>query len=366
MSEETAVADPVEAESPSEETASDDVAESPSAETSDEAKAKDEGSTPAEKAEADAEPKEWANLLKKYDGDKDKAGKAYWKTVNDNAALAKENKELKAFKDAAEKAKNEKPAEPHPTLKDVDDYITALNKDLEKNLPTKEAQLWKAHKDSEKDIIRLEYELEKADGIDDKRTINAELRAAKAELKSAERDIRELGNTVQATQAEIKRAQQYKANFEKTLEEERANKAREAEILAQFNDEFPQEINGYIAKHAKALGFPTDDSESYEELKDSVYEYLMGYAAKYRGTDEPADADWNTLVENKMKREAAKADKYGRAHFQKVSKEAKPKVATPAVSKPATAPKASASPQFDDGLTPAMREARKRLASRGL
>jgi len=364
MSEETAVAEP-EVESPSTEEPVEAV-ESPSTEPSDEAKAKDEGSTPAEKAEADAEPKEWANLLKKYDGDKDKAGKAYWKAVNDNATLAKENKELKAFKDAAEKAKTEKPAEPHPTLKDVDDYITALTKDLDKTLPTKEAQLWKAQKDNERDIIRLEYELEKADGIDDKRAISAELRAAKAELKSAERDIRELSNTVQATQAEIKRARQYKVNFEKQLEEERATKAREAEILAQFNDEFPTEINGYIAKHAKALGFPTDDPESYEELKDSVYEYLMGHAAKYRGTDEPADADWNALVEAKVKREAAKADKFGRAHFQKVSKEAKPKVATQVASKPAANTKAPSSPQFDDGLTPAMREARKRLASRGL
>lgn len=359
MSDETAVPETTEVESPSAEDSPAET-ESPSA-PSDEVKA-DEAESPSTKAaEEDAEPEEWKNFLRKFNGDKGKAAKHYWDSQKSNAQLAKEAKEAKELKaklEAIEKAKSEKPAEPPAALKEVDEYITARNKALEKTLPQQELKLFNDYRAQEKEIHRLEYELERAEDID-KRSIKADLRVAQADLKTIERDIREVQGKAKNYEQEIQQAKQYRKNLEKQLEDQtRAQQEQEANVAA-FMESFPDEINSYIEKHA-----PTFNLESDDELRDTVYEYLMGYAAHYRGTDEDADKDWEGLVKAKLEREAKRIDKAGRAHYAKVSKEIK-KVATP--TKAAIAPSANTNkPANTDGLTPGMQKAREYLRSKGL
>src|SRR5688572_18609694 len=194
---EDANAEPAEVESPSTEEAPADVPESPSGETSDEAKTEEAESPSAKAAEADAEPEEWKNLLKKYNGDKGQAGKAYWKSVNDAAALAKENKELKAYREAAEKAKTEKPAEPHPTLKQVDDAITALSKAIQADLPRQEIELFKELRQYEKNIAVLEDKVANAD-ITEKDALEVKLDNAKLRWDRCEEKIRKVQSDAEA------------------------------------------------------------------------------------------------------------------------------------------------------------------------
>lgn len=361
MTEETAVAEVAEVESPSTEEAPVEVPESPSEQPSDEAKTDEPESPSAKTAEADAEPKEWKNLVDKYNGDKDKAGKAYWKAVNDNSALAKENKELKAYRDQAEKAKNEKPAEPHPTLKEADSRIAALSKEIQTDLPRQELALFTELRKHEDAIAVLNDKLANADVVE-KEGIEIKLDNAKVRWDLTERKIREVQYLANQKAEHIERLKTYKTDFEKHQADERANKERQEENRQRFNEDFPNEIEGYIAQHAKALGFPGD----MDDLKTDVYEYVMAFAAQFRGTDTPVDQqDWSALVKAKVEREHKKADKLGRAHYAKVSKEVKPKT-TPVVAKPSASDKPNGTPKFDDGLTPGMKAARERLQKLGI
>jgi hypothetical protein len=361
MTEDLAVAETVEAESPSEEATPVEVPESPSGEPSDEAKT-DEPESPSEKAaEADAEPEEWKNLLGKHNGNKKAAAEHYWKTQKDNANLAKENKELKAYREQAERSKNEKPAEPHPTLKEADSRITALTKEISTDLPRQELELFKDLRKHEDAIAVLTDRLANADALE-KEGIEIKLDNAKVRWDLTERKIREVQYLANQKSEHIERLKNYKADFEKQQAEERANKERQEENRQRFNEDFPNEIEGYIAQHAKSLGFPGD----MDDLKTDVYEYVMAFAAQFRGTETPVDQqDWSALVKAKVERETKKADKLGRAHYAKVSKEVKPKT-TPVVVKPSASDKPNGTPKHDDGITPGMRAARERLAKLGI
>lgn len=365
MTDETAVPEATDTETPS--------AEEPSAVTespSDAVEAKPEGESEASPAEAKPEeddPEEWAKFLKSKGlhgkpldkSFKEVLGKLFYKQANDNSALAKEIKDLKAYRDAAEKAKSEKPAEPPVALKEVDDYITALTKDVETNLPAQEAKLFKEYRATERDIIRLEYELEKAEDID-KRTIQSEIRAAKADLKLAERAIQDVQKQHQASKVEIQRAKGYRKNVEDQIEAEGRAKQEQAEALETFNQEFPDEIDGYVKQFCDEFKIPADERE---DVHDLVYDKAIATAARFRNTDTSADdVDWKALVKAKVEKESKRIERAGRSHFAQVSKEKKLVTSPPA--RPAAPSKATDStPRYlkDDALTPAMLAGRQRL-----
>lgn len=362
MSDEAAVTDAPEVESPSAEETPADVPESPSEQPSDETKATETESPSAKAAEEDAEPEEWKNLVKKYGGDKEKAGKAYWKAVNDNAQLAKENKELKAKWEAAEKAKSE-PAQPHPTLKQVDDYITALTKDVEKTLPNQEAKHYQEYQAALKAVHELEYELKQAEKEEDKlsiRTLTAEVKLARTELKQAERDVLNTQDTAQKTRYEIERMGRYRKQVEQQIEAEAKAKQEQEGNLAEFMETFPDEIDGYVTHFADEFKIPADERE---DVKTTVYEHLI---SRCKGNHEDADQDWKGMVKDRIAKEAKRIERAGRSHFAQVSKEKKA-VTTTVVAKPA--PKADEKKphyQVDDGRDPKMKAAAERLAKLGL
>jgi hypothetical protein len=289
--------------------------------------------SPSDDAEADgeSEPKEWVNLVTKYEGDKAKIGEEFWRATKANAELAKKVKELEArVATPATKAEEPKP-EPkaetkpadHPSIQKLESTITALTTEAE-GIQAKGATKYSALQKQDEAIIelktRIKIEGDLADeALKDRLALAEDRRGILADqLESLGREFRSVN-----ARLEDKKSQREAVRADAEAEGQR-QKAAQAKAQ-EFNSEYPQRIDALIFKAADDLGVP-DDPEIREDLWETANSKLMAKLFHLGKDVEITAADEQALVRGYVERFAKTHGFASKAKFAGASKE-KAKVA---------------------------------------
>jgi hypothetical protein len=352
-------------------------AESPSA-----SDATDSDASPAAESDASAtdEPEEFKNALGKHKGDKAAFGRHYWQTQQDNARIAKENADLKAKlaehdtgRPREVKAPEPEPVDVSPELKELESQLGALEEE-KKAFPKEQQERISAATQAWRTVVQLETKLEGADEVD-KSTLENRVAIAKRELRDARQDVANGETRQKALDADIKRNQRERDGLKRQLESDKARQEQAKRDEKEFNQSFPQEVDGYIFSALDELKVPKGADPKADKLRESIWgstnEALIVSFRRLHEQGVPlSEVDVPKLVRDTTKKVVERYDTYARGKFGLNSKD-KLKVTVPA--KPAPRPAAETTPkrpplpyETEEEVDPRLVNARKRLAARGL
>jgi hypothetical protein len=285
---------------PADDAAESDKPESPSAT----AKAEAAAESPSDDAEADgeSEPKEWVNLVGKFEGDKEKIGKEFWRYANSNAALAKSNADLaKKVKDleakvaapAAPKDEPEptKPAADHPSIQKLESTITALE-EAQASLQSRGASKFTELQAQEKAIAKLEARIEDQGDLADE-SLKDRLDAAQRHRGVLAEQLMDLKDRFLEKKDRLEDAKSRREDVRAEAETESQRQKEQQAKEAEFRTEYPQRIDAMSTTMADELGVDSDP-EIRQDLWETVNTKLMakmfalGKGVEITATDEHA------------------------------------------------------------------------------
>jgi hypothetical protein len=305
-----------------------DKSESPSAT----AKAEAAAESPSGDAEADgeSEPKEWVNLVSKYDGDKAKIGEEFWRATKANAELAKKVKELEAkvATPVAPKPEDQKPAEKpaadHPSIQKLESTITALEAETS-TLSTQGSTKYAELQTQDKAILKLEARIEDQGELADD-ALKQRLELAKDRRENLATQLESLADRFKNKQERLEDLKGKREAVRAEADNESKRQAEQQQKDAEFSKEFPQEVDALIAQAADEIGLPQDD-EIRQDLWETANTKLMAYLFKLgKGVILP-DVDLKQVVHGYVERFAKTHGFASKTKFAETSRE-KAKVAS--------------------------------------
>ncbi len=300
---------------------------SSAAETQDETQAE---STSEGAADEDDEPEEWRNLVKKYESVTDEKarkaaiGKAYWEVTKHASAAQKERDQLKAriaeLEAGSTPARERGEAKPEPEEVPADiQALTSRTKALEAEqaeFPKVESQLLQALGEQDQEIAVLNYQLQTA--LDEEKpALKAQLRTAKADRANILLRYHSVEQRKREIDEKLEDLTERKRLAGSRLEAEKARQAQAEEERAQFQRDFPRQVDAYIVRFMDELKVPTDE-KLRDDLAESVNESLMVANWKMGGQD-TRKVDHAALVKDHVVRYAKRMDLIGRAKFKQFS-----------------------------------------------
>ena len=277
------------------------------------------GSTPSE---AETEPQEWSNFLKKYNGDKAAAGRAYWEGTKSAAETARERDELRQRLAEYEASKEPpKAPEPPPRLQALEKSIKSF--EAEKNeLETQRNSIPQAIAGLDKEIAILEFQIARSDDLD-KPGLQAQLRAVQAERTHNIASWQTKGRELARLDWQLQDLQDRREGISQEFEAERERQEQAEAANQKFMVEFPQKIDGLITSAAQKLGiaadkvaFPSKENPKGGYLWRVVYNDLMSYCY---GRD-VSQTDFNALVNELVNEHGASLKGAAATAFQNESK----------------------------------------------
>ncbi len=303
-------------ESPSDEAVNDEV-ESPSTDTDEEAEGEDgESESPSDETvdpDDDEESQEYKNAVKRYGSDS-KIAREMWRAQKRASELAKENKALKARPSGP--PAEQKPQEPPPLpqeLQKIDTEIQALNKSIEDLKP----RIDEVTSDHDKAVgiaqrlMALRDNTDKDVDPDRYANLDEQFKAKMVEIKSHKRQYDSLKDREGDLRDRI-------GIRERLRDTERARLSAVAEEEAEFQQEFPKTVEGYIASGIKQAGVTLTKSQA-DELKDAIFDFLsvLSWKAAARGMS-AKEIDFKAVTH---KRVSQWAERHGYAERRKLRDE---------------------------------------------
>jgi hypothetical protein len=303
-------------------------------------------------------------------------GKAWWEKNNfasqrnkEAERLARENEELRSkLKPPAE----EKPAAPHPDLVKAETRIQSLVAE-DTELYTEQQDLLPKLQACDKEIVKWQTKAE--DATDDYAKAQLELKAEQAQLRKDTLLARwkDIGRSRVRLSKDVEGALADKNWVEQFIRDEAAKKGSDADSERQFNEQFPRYVDSQIQQIAKAVAKADLDPDLMRDLRATARDQLTVALMRLdeRGVSE---ANVPKLLHGYISKYLGRIDLAGRTKFTDASRRklavagratpVAPPRPTPAAGKPKGPVPVGRLQQGD--LTPAMSEARKYLASRGL
>jgi hypothetical protein len=298
----------------------------------------------------------------------------YWSTTKEISSREKTIRELQRKLDAAEEAASPpEPEEPirNPQIDRLDQRIKSLY-DRGQSFQSEQQELLRELPKLDREIAKAEARIEDAsdgDYADPQKVTRWEGVKGTNETKrdAVVRQLRDLHYKREQADFEMETLLADKDWMTKVAEQQRSQQKHEQQSVQQFNDEFPDYVDGLINEAANSLGAPKDP-----KVRESLWKHVnrattMDFWSMARKGLNSVDVP--DLVMAHVKEYLEDRDLVGRVKFQEKSK-AKLKVAGKAP-RAAPAPAAVKSPvsvtQLNKGdLTPGMSAARKYLAGKGL
>lgn len=297
-----------------------DVSASPAEQTDQpEAEATEESTSQETKPEGEDEPEEWRNLVKKYNGDKAAAGKAFWETQNYASQVRRENEELKQRLAGLTQPPEPEAEELAPDLQVLDERLSALKEQIDGH-PKRLTELGIKANQLQIEIARYETKAEMAGENEFERDKwEQKARLAKLHLEELGQKFSSAEKALPELKWEITKLNRERASIQRQIDSEKAREVQAQQKAQEFQESFPKQVDDYIKASADELGIPKDP-KIRQVMWEQVNEALMvefwrleskGILAK--------DVDVPGLVKAKVERYKKSADEARRVVFGQTS-----------------------------------------------
>jgi hypothetical protein len=260
-----------------------------------------------------------------------------------------------------------------PELKELESHLGALE-DEKKAFPKEQDDRITAATLAWRTVVQLETKLEMADEVD-RATLENRIAIAKRELRDARRDVADGDQRLKQIDADIKKGQRDRDGLKRQLESDKARQEQAKRDEKEFNQSFPQEVDGHIFRALDELKVPKGADPKADKLREALWGHTNeALIVKFRRLHEQgvplSEVDVPKLVRDTTRRVVDGFEAYAKGKFGIQSKD-KLKVTQPA--RPAPAPGAGTTPkrppmpyETEPEEDPRIVNARKRLAARGL